>query len=244
LRRLVLLTGHGEVGLAVCLLFMCQLTILPQTLPHQQGTAGVRWVLYGKLKLTWNEASQFCADRGGHLPVTNTSLYYSYWTGLHSTQPGTAASVWEKDCSSVNDPLDLWTEPEPDDVTTDLCVRIRLGYSFFSRWDVAKWETTLCSRRHLVVCEHSQGDCWFETISNVIMTSATSVSIGDVGDVSRCRSLCLSYQLPSECVAAQYDKVSKSCDLYLGDSLLVTSDVETTPSTSSTLLLRRCFEGL
>ncbi|KAK7485710.1 hypothetical protein BaRGS_00023011, partial [Batillaria attramentaria] len=40
--------------------------------PH--GTRAVSWTLYRGLKLTWNEASSFCNDQGGHLPVPNTKL--------------------------------------------------------------------------------------------------------------------------------------------------------------------------
>ena len=35
---------------------------------------GVRWTLYPDFRVTWNEASQFCFERGGHLPVTNNDV--------------------------------------------------------------------------------------------------------------------------------------------------------------------------
>ncbi|KAK7479559.1 hypothetical protein BaRGS_00029196 [Batillaria attramentaria] len=141
------------------------------TEPPATDMISVNWTLYSGLFLTWNEASHYCHQQGGHLPVLDTPLTTQafsmaadrwhhgdlidtdVWLGLHSSLSGTVPEIWEGICLLQQSDVIYWDSDydvtEPDGLDTERCVRMKT--------DAATWGTTDCGNAMGVVCEWRGG---------------------------------------------------------------------------------------
>ncbi|KAK7479576.1 hypothetical protein BaRGS_00029213, partial [Batillaria attramentaria] len=214
------------------------------------GTVAGNWTLYTGLSLTWNDASRFCRDQGGHLPVINTQVAMSglteavdmwkaqqmltqnFWIGLYSNNGLMKPYMWEGVDMALSPDVDYWQNLTALDQSGGVCVMM----------DVL-WAPGGCNNQISVVCEFSGGCCNYDVYPEkalLLQEPAIPDDYAAASCLEECWGRCLDLRMSgSECVAAEWEESSAVCKLYTRNSFFSVDDSETSPGTS--LLLRKCF---
>ncbi|KAK7099596.1 mucin-4-like [Littorina saxatilis] len=216
----------------------------------------LHWTIYPEVNgngcLTWNEASRFCAERGGHLPTLNSDLPLKgiyefvkkwdnkgvlnteFWTGLYSQHPGSTPGQWEGDCTQTAVQTSYaWrtSSNEPDNLDAELCVRMNRE---------GTWQTKQCDADYAVVCQFDLERCWNEHVENKGL--AWSQTWGAVIANSReaCWEKCLTEPtIGIECMAAVWATDTGVCMLVKTEDFLKESDFQN--KNNHHVMLKRCF---